>query len=224
MSRLDFRKVTSEEPVVAYLASLLSKKLHAGQKVLWLVSGGSAIGVQAAVAQKLAGHDLSKLTVTLADERFGPVGHTDSNWQKLQDTGFSLDGATLLPVLTGAGMEVTADQFAKNLANSYAKADFRLALLGLGPDGHTAGILPGTPATVAPGWAVAYHTSQFDRITMTAGAITKLDEVVMYAMGETKRIPLEDLHKNLLLDEQPAQAIKAVAKVTIFNDQLGEKA
>jgi 6-phosphogluconolactonase len=209
---------------VAHLASLLSKKLRDGQKVLWLVSGGSAIGVEVAVAQKLAGHDLSKLTVMLADERFGPVGHADSNWQQLHDAGFSLDGATLLPVLTGASMDVTVEQFATNLTKQFAAADYRLALLGLGPDGHTAGILPGTPSTSAPGWATAYHTAQFDRITMTAGAITKLDEVVMYAMGETKRVPLEDLHKNLLLDEQPAQAIKAVAKVTIFNDQLGEKA
>ena len=37
----------------------------------------------------------------LTDERYGPVGHPDSNWSQLLQKGFDLPQAKLVPVLTG---------------------------------------------------------------------------------------------------------------------------
>lgn len=222
MNNLSYRMISSTEPVATYIAKVLTKHLEQGQRVLWLLSGGSAIDVAVRVSKQLKGIDLQHLTVTLADERFGPVGHADSNWLQLQNAGFLLPGAQVIPVLRGLELAPTAAAFGAVLERVFRNADYRLALLGIGPDGHTAGILPGSVAVTATGMATSYVTEQFTRVTTTMGAIGQLDEAVVYAMGEAKRPALEALQQERPLAEQPAQVLKTVPKITIFNDQLGE--
>src|SRR3989337_368047 len=92
---MNYKHVTDIEPVASYLAGTIGEHLDAGGHVLWLVSGGSGIHVGIRTAELLAGHDLGKLSVTLTDERYGPVGHPDENWQQLLTGGFALPGAEL---------------------------------------------------------------------------------------------------------------------------------
>lgn len=217
-----FKKVNSADAVTEYLSTVLTEKLSAGQKVLWLVPGGSAITVVAAVSKKLQGLDLKNLTVTLTDERYGPVGHPDSNWLQLERAGFSLPGARMVPVLHGHSVAETTTEFAKHLQEYCQGAAYCLGFFGMGPDGHTAGILPGSPAVTATEWAASYQVPEFLRVTMTPPAIAALSEAVVYAMGEAKAEPLANLQQELSLNEQPAQALKKVSKLTIFNDQTGE--
>jgi 6-phosphogluconolactonase/glucosamine-6-phosphate isomerase/deaminase len=218
-----FKKIDAIDPVVDYLATTIKDKLQDGQRVLWLVPGGSAISVASAVANKLKGVDLSNLFISLTDERFGLVDHEDSNWRQLAGTGFVLDSAQLVPVLTGENRGSTTEAFAKNLQDLYAGADYKIGFFGMGPDGHTAGILPESPAVESSSWAAAYDAPGFERITMTPKAILALDEAVVYATGHAKRHALADLQKDLPLMQQPAQALKKVPKLTVFNDQVGDK-
>ena len=217
-----FRKVTSAESVIDYLTGVLSAKMAAGQPVLWLVPGGSAIAVAVAVAKNLQGVDLSSLTVTLTDERYGSVGHTDSNWSQLEQAGFNLPGARLVPVLHGHSVEETTSEFAQHLQEYCRGAAYCLGLFGMGADGHTAGILPDSPAVTTTEWAAHYQAPDYLRVTMTPPAIAALDEAVVYAMGEAKAEPLQRLQADIPLDEQPAQALKQVHELTIFNDQIGD--
>lgn len=217
-----FKKVNSADAVTEYLSTVLTEKLSAGQKVLWLVPGGSAITVVAVVSKKLQGLDLKNLTVTLTDERYGPVGHPDSNWLQLEQAGFSLPGARMVPVLHGHSVAETTTEFAKHLQEYCQGAAYCLGFFGMGPDGHTAGILPGSPAVTATEWAASYQVPEFLRVTMTPPAIAALSEAVVYAMGEAKAEPLANLQQELPLNEQPAQVLKKVSKLTIFNDQTGE--
>jgi 6-phosphogluconolactonase/glucosamine-6-phosphate isomerase/deaminase len=219
-----YKKVSSAEPVINYLTGLLKSKLASGEKVLWLVPGGSSIGVAAAVSRNLTGLDLSNLTVTLTDERYGPMGHPDSNWLQLEQAGFHLPGAQLVPVLHGHSVEETTAEYARHLQEYCQGAAYCLGFFGMGPDGHAAGILPGSPAVTAAAWAASYQTPDFLRVTMTPPAIAALDEVVVYAMGEAKSEALGNLQKALPLNEQPAQALKEVTKLTVFNDQIGDLA
>jgi 6-phosphogluconolactonase len=216
---MQFIKVTDSGPVVEYLAETLLSHLDKGDTVLWLVPGGSAIAVAAEVGQRLSGHDLSKLHVTLTDERYGPVGHPDSNWQQLADAGFSLPGAQLHAVLGAAGRAETAADFADYITAELQAMDFKIGLFGIGPDGHTAGVLPHSPAADATGPVADYDASNFERITITLPTISHLDEAVVYAMGQDKRPALEALATNIPLDDQPAQVLKQVPKLSIFNDQ-----
>lgn len=220
---MTFCKIDDTAPVVDHVVKVLRKKLSNGDNVLWLVPGGSAISVAVEVAQQLQDTDLSNLTVTLTDERYGEVGHSDSNWHQLHQSGFHLPGATMVPVLHGHSVEETTSEFARHLQEYCQGAAYCIGLFGLGPDGHTAGILPDSPAVESTEWAVHYPANYL-RITMTPPAIAALDEAVVYAMGEPKRQPLEQLQQDLSVDEQPAQALKKVSKLIIFNDQIGDTA
>lgn len=217
--QLEFIPATSPEPVGNYLAELISAQLADGRSVLWLVSGGSAAAAAVVAAGLLRAHDLSRLTVSLIDERYGQLGHADSNWTQLLAAGFELPGARLQPVLTGAGQAETAAQFAEFLGTEFAAADYAVGLLGIGPDGHTAGILPHSPAVTAPGLACAYDGGAFARITATPLAISQLQAAVVYAAGAAKWPVLDRLETDLPVAEQPAQALKTVPKLTIFSDR-----
>jgi 6-phosphogluconolactonase/glucosamine-6-phosphate isomerase/deaminase len=220
---LRFIKVESPEPVVSYLAEALAKHLDAGERVVWLVSGGSAIKVAVEVAHRLRSESLENLSVTLADERPGPVGHADSNMHQLELAGFSLPGAHLVPVLTGASTAADTAAFARFLKTQLKRNQYRIGLFGIGPDGHTAGI-PARDAASSTELAASYEARDFRRISMTPAAISRLDEVVAYAMGDNKQLALARLAADLQITEQSAQAVKQAKKVTIFNDYKGESA
>ncbi|HEY2004041.1 MAG TPA: 6-phosphogluconolactonase [Candidatus Saccharimonadia bacterium] len=216
-----FIKISSPQPLVKYLADTIGTHLRAGERVLWEVSGGSAVAVEVEVAAALGGTPLEHLTVTLTDERPGPVGHPDSNWFQLARAGFKLPGARLLPVLTGSDIAADTAAFADVLAHELAAGGYHLGLFGIGPDGHTAGL----PAQNAPDHvelAAYYEAGDFRRISSTPAAIARLDEAVVYAVGESKHPQLERLSQQLPYTEQSAQALKQAPSLAIFNDYKGE--
>lgn len=219
---LVFKQIKSANQVAAYLADIIGTKLREGQHVFWLVPGGSAINVAAQTSVLLKGIPLDNLTVTLTDERYGDVGHPDSNWPQLQAAGFELPGATLLPVLHGDDISVTAQRFTTILQNELNKPGFRIGLFGIGADGHTAGMLPHSPAVAETKFAHGYDAGTYQRITMTRPAIAQLDAVIVYATGQEKWPVLDQLEQDVPVEEQPAQSLKQVKNVTIFNDHIGD--
>lgn len=220
---MNYVKVTGPQPVVDYLVNVLTAHLDKGESVLWLIPGGSAINVAAAVSQRLAGQDLTRLHVTLTDERYGAVGHPDSNWLQLAETGFQLPGAQLYPVLSGENRAETTAAYADYIEGQLQSCDFKIGLFGMGPDGHTAGVLPGSPAVTDTRLAADYDAPNYQRVTLTPPALTRLDEAVVYAMGVDKKPALETLKTSLGLAEQPAQVLKRIPKLTIFNDQINDE-
>lgn len=221
---MKFIKVTSNEPAVNYITETLKSALLAGKQVLWVVCGGSAIPLAAEVSRRLRGMDLHNLMMTLTDERFGPVGNADSNWLQLANAGFALPGAQMMPVLDGHDQAETVQRYGDMLRQLIEQADFKFGLFGMGPDGHTAGNLPSSPTLTSLELAGGYDAGQFIRLTMTPLAITRLDEVVLYAVGTEKQAMLDKLDTDLSMAEQPAQILKKVPKLTVFNDYKGEAA
>jgi 6-phosphogluconolactonase len=71
---------------------------------------------------------------------------------------------------------------------------FDLVFLGMGPDGHTASLFPGTKALgennkwVAANWIGKFYTW---RITVTVPVFNHATEVVFLASGEDKAQPLK---------------------------------
>lgn len=216
---MDYKHVTSIEEPAQYLAVRIKEHLGRGERVLWLVSGGSGVHVGIRAAELMQGQDLSKLSVALTDERYGAAGHADENWQQLLDGGFALPGATLYRTLTGDNRTVTTQKFGAWLDQQLDAADYRIGLFGIGTDGHTAGIKPGSPAIEASGEAVDFTGEDFERITMTFAPIERLDEVVLQAFGQNKEPVLRQLlTETLPLAEQPAQVLKRVKTCTLFTD------
>lgn len=210
-------------PIADHLSQVILEKLNDKRRVLWLISGGSAIPVAVEAAARLKGHRLEGLTVSLVDERYGSEGHADSNWQQLIQAGFRLESATLVPVLSGQSLQETTDSFDRFLTAQVDAGVYILALLGIGLDGHTAGILPRSSAATAAGFVHAYEGGGYQRITTTFPFIERLDEAVVYAIGDTKRTALDDLERDTDPKLHPAQILKLISKITIFNDYKGEE-
>lgn len=209
--------VNKEQTIVEYITRLLTEKLSSDQTILWLISGGSAIEVEAEISGKLQEVDTSNLVVALMDERYGDVGHKDENWQKLLNAGFSLPQASTYRTIIGAGRQETARQFDTFLQDSLRAADYTIGLFGIGTDGHTAGIKPNSPGINDSELVVEYVGDDFERVTITTEAIKKLDEAVLYVRGHEKDAQIEKLlHEDIDVYEQPAQILKAVPKSSLF--------
>ncbi len=208
----------------APLYERLVAELETGDRVLWVVPGGSNIPLSADISQRLPEELTQNLTIYLTDERYGEVWHPDSNTRQLEEAGFTPKKAVMVPVLTGGlSLQETAEHYADALADAFANADVVIGQFGMGADGHIAGMLPGSPAVTSTELAVGYQTETFTRITMTPQAIEQVDAAYVYAFGEAKRPALENLeNKDLPLDEQPAQILKLLPEAYVFNDQIGD--
>lgn len=208
-----------DQQIVDYLTSTLTAHLSADESVLWLVPGGSAMKVATKVLAGLEDIDTSKLCITLTDERYGRPDHSDENWIQLEQLGFNVSTINAYRVLRGENIETTAQDFSDKLERLFETHDYKIGLFGIGADGHTAGIKPHTVAVTSDEYAAQFEGADFARVTMTPKAVAALDEVVAYAHGSEKYPALRQLlHENVDIYDQPAQALKAVPKVTLFSD------
>lgn len=217
---MNFTYTESPIPAAAnFLAKTLAPKLTAGQKVLWLLSGGSSLDIAIATERLLAGLNLSNLSISLTDERYGPIGHPDENWQMLLESGLSSPGANLYRPLNGTQRAQAAEAFNAWLEAELQATDYKIGIFGMGPDGHTAGIKPHSPAVWSPNLVADFVADDFERITITPAAIKKLDAAVVQISGQNKVEQLNNLLDcDLTLDNQPAQILKAIPNLTIFSD------
>lgn len=211
---------TTKEPKDAaeFVANAISNQLKQGKEVLFFVPGGSSIAVAVKVAELLKSQPHDKLSTTLTDERYGEVGHKDSNWQQLLDKGFDLPEAKLIPVLTGDDFETTVHNFNENLAYEFNVAKYTIGLFGVGKDSHTAGITPGSIAVKYPDLVCGHQTDKFARITVTPTLIKELDEAVVFMQGEEKWQVVKDFEKNIDVMKAPVQILKKIPLLTIFTD------
>jgi 6-phosphogluconolactonase/glucosamine-6-phosphate isomerase/deaminase len=206
------------------LASSLKEALGKHDSVTWFLPGGSNIKTSIEAMDQIPDELSERLYLSQTDERFGPLGHKDSNWQQLQDLGFKFKRAKLAMFLqdqTSSLEQVTkraGDTIQNLILHSYTIGQF-----GIGPDGHIAGIKPGSPASVATGLTSGYPWEDFTRITMTFSAIRQLNQVLTFAFGEAKLKTLTALRdKSHPLINQPAAILKSASSSILYNDQIGE--
>ncbi|MDB5175197.1 MAG: hypothetical protein JWM81_55 [Candidatus Saccharibacteria bacterium] len=222
---MQFIQTTDRSLGAAALRTRLIKELNEGLKVLWLVSGGSNIPLSVAVMNTLPEALTSKLTIMLIDERHGPVGHADSNGSQLLIAGFDHKQAHIVPVLVGdRTLEETRESYDTAARMAFTDADIVIGQMGIGVDGHIAGILPGSIALDSTDFVAAYTTDEYARLTLTSHAIKRLNAAYVFAFGDDKTATLERLENETLpYSEQPAQILKELPEVYIFNDLIGDK-
>ena len=219
-----FKRINSKSEAISAVKDKLNDHLSKGERVFWLLPGGSGLDIAVAVAKRLDSQPgLDRLSVSLTDERYGKPGHPDSNWQQLIDKGFKLKGARLSPVLDGSDLATNAQHYADTLNKEISWADYSIALAGMGPDGHIFGIKPNSQSVSSPEDVVGYDWSDYQRLTPTINLIKKLDEVIIYTVGKEKHQQIDNLSKDISPSEQPAQLLKDLNNVTIYNDYRGEE-
>lgn len=209
---------------ISAVANKVTESLGAGKRVAWVLSGGSNIKLEVEVMQQIrsaAGDKLGNLTVLLSDERYGQVGHKDSNWQQLIEAGFNFEGINAIPTLIGQNLKDTVHWYTAMVQKTFDESDVVIAQLGMGADGHIAGILPHSVAVESDEFVVGYVAPPFTRITMTPRALRRINTAYLFAYGESKKEALDNLkNKNLSLADQPAQVLKEIPEVYIYSDQM----
>jgi 6-phosphogluconolactonase/glucosamine-6-phosphate isomerase/deaminase len=215
------------------LAAKIMASLERGKKVLWLVPGGSNIAVAVFVMKTIRKGEptsafsegapiraLANLTVALTDERYGPVGHPDSNWEQLIDAGFDFDNVNAIPVLRGLPLDETVSAYGDEMRSAFERADAVIGHFGIGADGHIAGILPHSPAVAEPGPVNGYEAGAYTRITLTPAILRRVTAAFAFAFGSSKAKAIRDLRDAALpLEDQPAQILNMLGEAYLFSDQ-----
>lgn len=217
MPSTKFLKITSDEQAIDFISNKINRALATNKKVLWLVSGGSFVPIAVSVRNNLK--NTTKLTVTLTDERYGPPGHKDSNWQRLLEAGFNFSNIQSYALLNGEKIAETTFNFDSFLKGRF---DFHLGTFGMGADGHTAGILPDSKLSDSQKLAEFYVGPDFERITVTPKYIASLEQAIVYARGESKHKAIDNYSKALSVESQPVQILKSIASTIFINDYKGD--
>ena len=139
--------------------------------------------------------DWDNIEITFGDERCVPPDHGDSNFRMASDSLLDKVPLNESNVLRMKG-ELDPDDAAREYEDSLRERSGReiythdLILLGMGEDGHTASLFPGTAAlNDDERWVVANHVPQKNqtRITLTFPIINAARKVLFLVRGEEKR-------------------------------------
>jgi 6-phosphogluconolactonase len=139
----------------------------------------------------------------LGDERCVPAGHPDSNYRMAREAfADALPTGRLWRVETERGAEEAASHYARLLREHLPTVQdlprFDLVLLGMGPDGHTASLFPGTNIlsehlrTVAPVYVEKFASW---RVSLTLPVLNQSRHVLFMVAGADKA---EALHRVLI--------------------------
>lgn len=231
-----FEKNNTQEHAGLYISQLIRE--HRGKPLLLLLSGGSSLEIVRTVEsidKILFG---KRITIAMVDERFS-TDRSVNNFAQLMQTQFFIDatrkGCNFFDsrVHTNDTSEALCIRFEKFL-RMWEKIHPRgviIALLGIGEDGHTAGIMPcpddealfKTRFENEQSWVVAYPANvsgrNLERITVTNTFLRLVHHSVVYAIGSQKekilkRVTLlkKDVHR------YPARIIHSMQDVTLFTD------
>ena len=139
-----------------------------------------------AMFARLAGLNMpwEKLTIFQVDERVAPEGDPDRNLTHLRQSLPAAAPADVRPMpVEQDDLDRAADEYARSLPEA-----FDLVHLGLGPDGHTASLVPGDPVLEASDRDVAL-TGVYQgrrRMTLTYPVLERALHVLWLITGEDK--------------------------------------
>lgn len=208
------------------IASALDQALAEHDRAQIALAGGET---PKAAYRALAHQHLpwDRVDVLLGDERWVSPDDPSSNARMLRETllapGQPAADARFHPVPTDRGDAASgADAYGDLLATLCPgnPPQLDLVLLGLGDDGHTASLFPGTSApTVTDRWATLGEGKGLPRVTLTAPVLSAARKVVFLISGSGKQQalarlldPAEDP------DRTPAKRVTPRTEVLILCD------
>ena len=218
---------TAEEVARAaadYFAEIAEKSISAEGRFSVALAGGST---PRRTYQLLASEEYrnrvpwSQVHIFFGDERSVPATHPDSNYRMAEEAMISLLPIPALNVhrMVGDGDAVANASLYEGELQAFfdgaAWPRFNLVLLGMGDDGHTASLFPGTEAlNEARAWVVANWVEKLKtyRITLTAPAINHAANIAFLVAGAGKAERLPEVLRGARNPRQlPSQLIQPLA-------------
>ena len=185
-------------------------------------SGGKA---PTPMLAELATRDLpwDRVQVVQVDDRVAPDGHPDRNWEMIrrsliEPAGLPEANARPMPV-TDPDLKPAAVRYAALLRDLCGEPPvLDVVHLGLGPDGHTASLVPGDPALEDDQLDVTLSGPYQDRVrmTLTFPAINRARAIMWQIEGAAKAKALRGMLDGA---DIPASRIRADGDVVVFADR-----
>ncbi|HEX8890451.1 MAG TPA: 6-phosphogluconolactonase [Pyrinomonadaceae bacterium] len=162
----------------------------------------------------------SQVHIFFGDERCVPPDHAESNYRIANEAMLSR-----LPIPTqnihrmqGVGDAVANARLYEDESRTFFTGAlwprFDLVLLGMGDDGHTASLFPGSPAlSETSAWVAANWVEKFNafRITLTLPAINHAAHIIFLVTGDGKAQRLSEvLSGENVAGQLPSQLIRPV--------------
>ena len=192
---------TAARAAAAAIATEARAATAARGRFVMAVSGGHTPWI---MMRALAQEDVrwESFHVLQVDERVAPAGHTDRNLTHLRES--LLDHSRIPPEQIHAmpveaqDLDTAAMQYAATLAEiAGSPPALDLVHLGLGPDGHTASLVPGDPVTDESEADVAltrlYQGRR--RMTLTYPVINRARKILWLVTGSEKSAMLARLYR-----------------------------
>ena len=207
----------------------------AGQGTVLFLSGGNS---PKPLYQSLAlEKKLHPAAVAVVDERYGEPMHENSNELMFRRTGLlnylRLEHIPFHGVLKkDTSREDTALQYDETVRNLFFNIPKSIAIVGIGADGHTAGIAPNRED---------FHNRVFanltklvdtfndtkgpfkERITLTFQGLSLIDYFILWVFGDEKRAALERIFTPGSLEEIPGRFFNQpeISQKTVLISDLG---
>lgn len=160
-----------------------------------------------------------KVFIFFGDERHVPPDHPDSNYRMAREALLSkvpIPEQNVFRVRAELAADLAAHQYESELRAFFrltggACPRFDLILLGIGDDGHTASLFPGTAGLkeqsrlVVANWVEKFQSY---RITFTYPILNHAAEVVFLVSGKSKSQILKDIFDPAKKGSYPAQVVQ----------------
>ena len=173
------------------IATQLSQGIASRGYASLVVSGGST---PKGLFKTLSSTELDwkRVTVLLADERWVPETHADSNSAMVKSLLLQGEAAAANWIDFGAGQEDADVEVARVAEILSAMDSFDVVVLGMGADSHTASLfpcsieLPDGLSTTAPVLMTQPTTAPHRRISLSKDCLLKTELGIIHLVGESK--------------------------------------
>src|SRR5581483_604424 len=232
---LAIARVNSLEQGTNLVANLLYK-LSNNSSLIFLSGGKTPHKLYKKLAKEKR---LKALSVALVDERFGTKFHINSNESVIIDSGlikyFEQKNISFFPILNKSkNLKITADNYEKLIEKILKqKCSLKIAIFGIGADGHTAVIIPSgnnfnNPIfTTGKNRFVYYFTNNKGihrkRISITFKSIKQMDYNLIMAFGKDKQTAIAKMFKKGTKSKIPARIFlspKIARKTLLVTDMI----
>lgn len=226
MTLIEFENRSAlDTALVSKVTELLMRGIKERGTASLVVSGGKTpVAFFHLLSQQVI--DWPKVVVTLADERWVEIDHSDSN-EKLVRENLLINKASMakfIPIKNTALDAMTGEAHTEKDIESIGQ--FTIVILGMGVDGHTASLFPGAE-NLALGLdmnsgrtaiAVTPPAAPHQRMSLTLPCLLNSQQIILHISGAGKQDVLQAAQAGGDITELPIRAIlnQRLAPLSIF--------